>query len=483
MRYKISAITILLFVSLQLPAQKLWTLLECVQYARDSNVTVRQSKIQELLSGVDYKQNQMSRLPTANYGNSLGFNSGRSNNPTTGILENQRFLTFGVNFQTSLDIFNFYSKRNNILAAQWNYEASKATTEKTKNDISLTVANNYLQILLAKEQEKIALVQLEQSKAQLINVQRQVNAGTLPELNAAELEAQVARDSASYISALGNIEQAYLVLKSSMNMEADQQIQIDTPSAAQIPLENIADLQPEIVYALALKNLPQQKANDFRLLSAQKKALAARGAMYPSLALIGNLGSNLVYFRNPIFNQTVIGYKPIPLGPAVPNGSSFIPVQEPIISQGDRIGYFKSSPFGRQLSDNFGQSIGININIPLFNGYSSRSNWERAKLNITSAELQQIQDRQTIKQDIYQAYNSATIALEKFNASAKSVSAAQRSYDFSLRRFDIGALGTYELTTNQNNLLRAKLEYVLNQFDYVFKMKVLEFYKGQGLKL
>jgi outer membrane protein len=481
MTYKITAITILLFLSTQLPAQKLWTLFECVQYARDSNVTVRQNKIQELIAGVDYKQSQMSRLPTANYSNNLGFSSGRSNNPTTGILENQTFFTFGLNFQTSVDIFNFYSKKNTILASQWSYEAAKATTEKTRNDISLTVANGYLQVLLAREQEKISKVQLQQSKAQLYNIQKLVDAGSLPELNAAELEAQVATDSANLITARGNIEQAYLVLKSYMNMEADQQIQIDTPSAAQIPLENIADLQPAAVYILALQNLPQQKANDFRLLAAQKNVLAARGAMYPSFSLFGNLGSNFVYFRTPIYQQTISGYSPS--GLVVQNGTDFIPVQQPNFKQGAQTGYFKPGSFGRQLGDNFGQGIGINITVPLFNGYSIRSNWLRAKLNISTAQLQKIQDNQTVKQDIYQAYNSAIVALEKFNASAKSVEAAQRSYDFSLKRFDIGVLGTYELTTNQNNLLRAKLQYVLNQFDYVFKMKVLEFYKGQGLKL
>lgn len=481
MRYKILAITILLFISSQLPAQKLWTLLECVQYARDSNVTVRKAKIQEMLSAVDYKQRQMSRLPTANYSNNLGYSFGRSNNPATGILESQTFLTFGLNFQTSVDIFNFYSKRNSILASQWSYEAAKATTEKTRNDISLTVANGYLQVLLAREQEKISEVQLQQSQAQLYNVQKLVDAGSLPELNAAELEAQVATDSANLITARGNIEQAYLVLKSYMNMEADQQIQIDTPSADQIPLESIADLQPAAVYALALKNLPQQRANDYNLLSAQKNVLAARGAMYPSLSLFGNLGSNFVYFRTPIYQQTISGYSPS--GLVVQNGTDFIPVQQPVFKQGERTGYFKSNAFGQQISDNFGQGIGINISVPLFNGYTSRSIWARAKLDVSAAELQKIQDNQTIKQDIYQAYNSAIVALEKFNASAKSVEAAQRSYDFSLKRFDIGVLGTYELTTNQNNLLRAKLQYVLNQFDYVFKMKVLEFYKGQGLKL
>jgi outer membrane protein len=112
-----------------------------------------------------------------------------------------------------------------------------------------------------------------------------------------------------------------------------------------------------------------------------------------------------------------------------------------------------------------------------------RSNYERSKVNLEILALQKDIDNQQIKQDIYQAYNSAIVALEKFNANKKSVEISQRSYDFAQKRYTAGMLSTLDLITNQNNLFRAKLEMALNQYDYVFKMKVLEFYKGQGIKL
>ena len=158
-------------------------------------------------------------------------------------------------------------------------------------------------------------------------------------------------------------------------------------------------------------------------------------------------------------------------------------MQRPVFVNGSKSGYITSESFGTQLNNNFGQSIGINISVPLFNGGSARANYERSKLNITTLELQKDLDNKTTKQDIYQAYNAALVAMEKFNSSRKSVEAAQRSFDFATKRYNIGMLTTLELITDQNNLFRAKLELVLNQFDYVFKMKVLEFYKGQGLKL
>ncbi len=465
-------------------AQQKWSLLECVEYAMKNNISVKQNEVQEKLAAITHKQSRLSQYPSANYSNNDGYSLGRSQNPSTNILESQNFLTVGMNFQTNVDIFNWYSKRNTILANQWQVAATKAATEKLRNDIALTVANAYLQILLAIEQKKIADVQVQQSGAQLNIVKKQVNAGALPELNAFELEAQLARDSANLISATGNIEQTKLVLKASMNIDAGEPFEIEEPSADQIPLENISDLQPESVYALAIANLPQQRVNDFRIKAAQSNSLAARGALYPTISLYGSLGTNYGYTRIPVYEQIPSGYTPTGLVTTDGSGNMVdAQLQLPQFVNGKRQGYIKLGGFGKQFSDNFGQSFGIGLSVPIFNGWTAKANYERSKLDINTLQLQKDLDNKTIKQDIYQAYNSAIVALEKFNSSRKSVEAAQRSFDVSTKRFNIGMLSTLELTTNQNNLFRAKLEYVLNQFDYVFKMKVLEFYKGQGLKL
>ena len=123
------------------------------------------------------------------------------------------------------------------------------------------------------------------------------------------------------------------------------------------------------------------------------------------------------------------------------------------------------------------------IKMSIFNGNNLRTGYERSKINIRNQQLQKELDDQKLKQDIYQAYNAAVVALEKFNAGKKTIETAERSYGFAQKRYEVGMMSTFELITNQNNLFRAKLENALNQFDYVFKMKVLEFYRGQGLKL
>ncbi|MFN8246507.1 MAG: TolC family protein [Ferruginibacter sp.] len=137
---------------------------------------------------------------------------------------------------------------------------------------------------------------------------------------------------------------------------------------------------------------------------------------------------------------------------------------------------------GHQLDNNFRKTFGLSISVPIFNGGSLKTGYEEVDLT-SAAPNQKEQDDQKLKQDIYQAYNAALVALEKLNASKKSVETSERTFSFARKRYDVGMLSTFDLITTQNNLLRAKLENSINRFDYVFKMKVLEFYKGAGLKL
>ncbi|MEO6232788.1 MAG: TolC family protein [Ferruginibacter sp.] len=457
-------------------AQKLWDLRSIVDYAMANNLTVKQTEVQSSISELVYKQSKLALYPSASFSGNSSYNSGRNQDPTSFNLITQSYLSAGLQLQTSADIFNWFSKKNTILANQWDLEAAKATTDKLKNDIALTVANSYLQILLAKEQENIAQVQLHQTQAQLSNTRKLVDAGSLPELNAVELEAQEALDSATYIGARGSVAQAKLVLKAYMNIDAAEPFEVAVPPVELIPVENIADLQPDAVYALALANLPQQRVNTFKLKAAQSTAAAAKGYMYPTISAFGSLGTGFNSRANEITGtKQVIA----PIGSVNVNGVDYnVFSNQPFTTYT----YDKTALF-RQFNQNFRQSIGIGISVPIFNGSNLRTNWQRSKLNIRTVELQQEIDNQTTKQDIYQAYNSALVALEKFNSSKKSVDASQRTVDFAQKRYDVGMMGTFELITNQNNLFRAKLQYVLNQYDFVFKMKVLEFYRGQGLKL
>lgn len=463
-------------------AQKTWSLQDCVNFALENNINVRQSDIQAKIAGINYQQSRLSKIPTANFSNNDGYRFGKSQNPSTGILENQNYFSVGLSFSTSVQIFNWFSQKNTVLADEWSMLAAEASVDKLKNDLALSVANAYLQVLLAKEQQEIAGVQVAQSVSQLNIVRKQVDAGALPELNAIEIEAQLANDSANYITAAGNVTQAQLALKAQMNLDAAEEFEIETPPIEQIPLIPIGELQPDAVYQSALINLPQSKVDQYNLKAGQKNVLAAKGRLYPTISGYGGLNTNYGYFRTPKYDQIPSGYGPS--GLVVPDQSGgYIDVQKPLFTLGGKNGYITSDPLGTQFSNNFGQQIGISVSIPIFNGWQAKAGYNRAKLNVKNLEYQQELNNATLKQNIYQAYTAAMVAREKFTSSKAAVEAAQKSYDYGTKRFIVGMLTTLEQITNQNNLFKAKLQYVLNQYDYVFKMKVLEFYKGQGIKL
>ena len=469
--------------NISVKAQEKWNLKTCIEYAITNNLSVKQSDIQTKLTALTYQQSRYGQLPSANFGFNTAFNSGNNQDPTTFSKVTENYLSAGMQLQSSADIFNFFSKRATIVANYWELMAAQANVNKLKSDIALSTANAYLQVLLAKEQERIAVVQIQQTQFQLDNTRKLVEAGSLPELNVLQLVAQLAIDSGNYISANGNAQQAVLNLKSLMNIDVSASFEIETPPVESIPTETTADLQPDYVYQQALVNQPQQIYNEFKLKAALKSRDAARAGMLPTLSAFGNFSSNYLSFsKRPYYSKILSGYQSTGLLADAGNGI-YYDVQSPVYTNGNISGYVKPNAFGTQLSDNLRKSLGISISVPLFNGLSSKSNFERSKLNIRMVELQKQNDNNKLKQDIYQAYNAAIVSLQKFNASKKSVEANEITFQFAGKRFEIGALSMFDWITAQNNLLRAKLEYTINQFDYVFKMKVLEFYKGAGLKL
>ncbi len=477
--------SIAIFLLLQLASfgQQKWNLKSCVDYAMSHNLSVSQTEIQAKLAKLTFQQSKMGQLPSLSFGGNTGFNSGNNQDPTTFSRVTENYISAGMQLQSSADIFNFFNKKNTIAANQWEMMAAQANVGKIKNDIALSLANAYLQVLLANEQVNIASVQIQQTQFQLTNTRKMVQAGSLPELNATQLEAQLASDSGTYIAASGNYNQSLLSLKSLMSIDAAQNFEIEKPPVDQIPVEPIASLQPEYVYEQALKNQPQQLVNEYRLKAALKSKAAAKAALYPTLSTYGSLGSNYLSFnKRPIYSKVITGYQSTGLVADAGNGVLY-DVQSPVFTNGDITGYIKPGTFSAQMSDNFRKSVGISLNVPLFNGGLTKTNVERSKLNIQSIELQKQADNLKLKQDIYTAYNSAMVALEKFNAAKKGVEANTQVFEFATKRFNIGALSMFDLITTQNNLLRAKLDFIINQFDYVFKMKVLEFYKGVGLKL
>ncbi|MBW7892915.1 MAG: TolC family protein [Chitinophagaceae bacterium] len=459
-----------------------WDLRSCVEFALTHNVSVRQADIQARLSAVMLKQSRMQQIPSLNLSANHGFSFGRSLDYSTNVYTDNNVMYEQLGLSTQVNIFNWNSLRNTIRSNDLNYQADMAAIDKAKNDVALNVARQYLLVLLDMEQAAVTDVQLKQSQAQYQNTRKQVDAGALPELNAAEMEAQVARDSANLIGARTQIELDKLVLKVLINLPADAIFDLEVPPVEQIPIDNILEISPVTVFELAMKSQPQIKVNSLRLMAAQRSYEAAKGKQYPSISLFGQLGSA---FNSPFksMSQVNLGDQ---LTPAyVLDGPDKLFVYSPVsgvVTNQKNFGQLWDG-YGTQLKNNFGQGIGIGLSIPIFNNWSAKAGIERARWDIKSRELAMEQDSLQLKQDIYTAYNQALGSFHTFSARQKEVAIAERSFDLATKRFEIGAMQTIEWLTNQSNLYNARINKLIAQYDYVFKMKVLEFYKGQGIRL
>ena len=456
--------------------QEKWGLQRAVAYAMDNNLTVKQAIYQAQVSRLTAKQTQATLYPSINGSLSGSYQHGLNENPTTGTLESANFLSGSIGAQAGYDIFSWGARKNNIAATELYAKADEVGIDKAKNDIALFVANAFLQVMLRREQVRISEVAVQLSLAQLINTRKLVDAGTQPELNAIQIEAQVARDSSALLQAQSLVQEGLITLKGYLNIDLATPFDIESPAVESIPVDNITDLQPEAIYDLAVQTQPLQKQYALRIEGSKKQVNAARGNMYPSLSAFGGLNSRYINAKYPVLlgvqaNQPTGAYIVDAAG-----SKTNVLSDRPLYGE-KTVGLF------RQLNTNFGQSVGLSINFPVFNAWSARTQWEKAKINVLQTQLQDDQEKVNLKTNIYTAYQQAFSSLQKYNASTRNVDASQKALDISKKRLEYGLLGTLDYIITQNNLYRAQIEEVSNHYDYVFKMKVLEFYKGNGIRL
>jgi len=469
---------------LNVAAQEKWDLRRCVEYAISHNISVKQGDIDARTAKLSYDQSKMAQYGSANAATAMGLNYGRSINQTTNVYTNTQGISQYYTLNASITLFNWFSMKRTTEANKLFYDSRSVNIERLKNDVTLSVSAGYLNALLAKQQVTLAQTKLALTSEQLGNTRKLVNAGSLPELNAAELEVQFATDTAAVITAQETYDINVLQLKATLNLDAAAPFDLDTPPVETIPVEPITSLQPDIVYSIAEGTFPQQKLNDMYIKAYQKLVEVNRGKLYPTLSAYGSLGDN---FFNNLQKQTIVSLPPFGTqGYALnPNTNE----QYQVFSPNAQIQY-SGQPFfnsfkgyGEQLSNNFGQQVGLQLNIPIFNGNSARTNYKKAQLNVTSAQLTKESDLLSLKQGVYQAYYNAVASLEKYQANKKAVAVAERSFDLATKRFNIGMLNTIDYLTNQNNLFTARINTLISQYDYVFRIKVLEYYKGLGIRL
>ena len=472
-------ILVLLFANItSAVAQDTWSLQRCVDYALQNNLTVKQQEIQRRLAELTLKQSRLSMIPSVNLSTDGGYAQGRNPSPQTNTYITQSFFNASGGVSVGVDIFNWFAKQHIIAADKYDLQSNSFLLQKARNDLAFNVATAFLQILLNNEQVKVNEVQVQLTNSNLENTKKLVIAGSVPESNQADLEAQLAQDSTNLVTAKNNVILSILQMKAYLNLSFDVPFQPEIPANINsLPMAPLNEMAPEMVYSAAVVNYPLIKSDQQRILSAQSNYKAARAQMLPKLSLSAGLGtsySNNIQNTNPgmpVMRKDTIGVVDNTNVPVTSLSTTF-PNQT-----------FYKMPFSDQVDLNFQQSIRLSLSIPIFNGWQAHANMAKSRLNVQSLELTRDIDDQQLKQDIYTAHANAIAALQKYNASSTGVMAAQKAYDFATKRFNLGLMNTIDYITTQSKLFTAQINKISAQYDYIFKMKLLEFYRDQKISL
>ncbi|MGW8121011.1 TolC family protein [Roseivirga echinicomitans] len=458
--------------------QNSWTLEECINYAWENNLTVRSSELNKLNSEIALKESKFALLPSLSGGGNLSKSFGRTIDPVTNGFISTSFVSSGFSASSAVTLFNGGALRNSIKRNELNLDASEFDLQKAKNDIGVTVATNFLNVLLGREQLKNAQFQLESSQAQLERTKRLVNAGSLPITNQLDLESQVATNEVSVVNAENSLRSGILSLKQAMQMPADESLDVVAP---EVSVDNMGFISqsPNDIYDIAMGVQPEIKSAELGMKSSEIGVDIAKSAFLPSLSLSGSVSTNHSGRARQLTGtqQVTIPSKQI----GFVDGSNQAVFSNP--SQQTVPVYAESYSVFNQYDDNIGQSVSVRLNVPIFSRYSNSANLQRAKINKQRAEITTMNTKNQLRQSIESAYNSALSALNTYNATLKRVTALEESFRATEQRFNVGDVNNLDYQIASNNLFSARADLIRNKYEYIFRTKILDFYLGNPLTL
>ena len=439
---------------------------QCIDYAWKNNIQVRQAELNVRQAELNKKQAKFAPYPSLNASYRHGGNFGRSIDFTSYQYVTSATHSAQVGLNLNVPVFQGLQLRNRLKQSFTEMQASQKDLEQSKESIGLSIAQAYLSILLAEEQVEVLKEQTKVTEAQLNRTLNLIKAGTLPENNRYDLEAQLARDEQGIVNAENGVEMAYVGLKMQMNMEITnplklQKIEIVTPEIQE-------EWDVETVYAEASANMPNVVAARMREESAEMGVKIAKGALYPSVSAYGSLTSNFSSAaRERTIEQTTETINLDIFGIQVPVGFPSVRTIEGGII-----------PYHKQIWDNIYTNVGVSVNVPIFNGFQTHIAIERAELGVKIAQLNTKQVHMQIKSDIERQISDLRAAQKSLVAAEKSLKATRASVENTRKRFELGVINGFELISVQNMLIAAESTLLQAKYDYVFKLKVLDFYRG-----
>ncbi len=435
--------TLLLNVVSAQEKSKKWTFQECITYALEHNIQIKQKSIQQENAKNNLNTAEMSRLPDLNAGVNQNWSFGRSNNNQLGIYEDRQTSNSNMGIYSSLPVFTGFRINNEIRQKKLNFEAATYGLQKVKDDISMNVASLFLQVLFSKEILTVNQEQLQLSTNQMNRISHLVNVGKVSQSQLYDIKAQVAKDEVSVTQASNDLQLALLDLAQNIEIQDIKEFDIKDPDTEEIMEGNLKSLQlPDDIYKNAIIVKPIIKEHESLLESSKSGLKIAKSFYYPKLDL--DMQYNNSYFYN--YGRDNIG-------------------------------------FSEQFKNNGGEVIGLKLNIPIFNRFQIRNQVRNARLDVQNQQLTFENIKKSLYKEIQTAYYNALGSMEKYKASLRAVEAGKESFKHAQERYEAGKSTVFEFDEAKNRLIQSMSEQIRAKYDYIFRNKILDFYNGIDINL
>lgn len=451
---------------------------QCIEIALENNLQLKRSLLNYEIQKVGHIQSKLQQTPSLNLFSNYGNNWGRSVDPTTNTFLSTTSNFSGIGASSNITLFSGFSIRNTIKQSKSLLEKSVFDLENTKNNVMLSVVSQYLSIMLVMDRLENARYQYQSTKEQLSRTIKLVEAGSIAVTNKLNLEAQLAGDELAVIQQENAYRLSILQLKQILLIENNKDISIERPVVELNP-STVVDANPSEIYDVALSVLPEIKSAEKNAESSLYNLKISKGGRYPIISASSSFNSNYSSYANRqrdfydgfSMQPTTIGY--LTTNPLETVSSmSLVP---------NVVGSDKDFNVLEQWKDYLSKSLSFSISIPIFNRYSTSGNIKRAKLNKELSDINLIEAKNQIRQTIETSYNDALAASKSYSATVKQVRALEESFRIIQSQYDLGSINFTEYQISNNNLVRAKNDMLSSKYDYIFKLKVLDFYQGKEL--
>lgn len=441
--YSLIATALMLVVFTGAQAQQTWSLQKCIDYALENNIQIKQQALNSKYYNNQHQQAKFNRLPNLNAGFQNNMNYGRTLGSDNTYLDINSNSTSG-SLSSNVTLWNGFTLKNSIKMAEMDLRASLEEMQKAKDDIMLNIAASYLEILFADELLIVTEDLLRVTQLQINRTGKLVEAGSLAKGSLLEIEAQYAREELNVVNAQNRVQLAYLSLYQFLELPSSESFKIEKPVLPEISA-NMTMLNSMDVFKNAVQIRPAVKGAEFKLESARKQLLIAKGNLMPSLTFGGN------YYN--FYNNKYTSF------------------------QGAKI------EFSDQLKSNERFGFGATLNIPIFNRYQAQTGVSNAQIQVENTELQLQSTKNLLRKDIEQAYTNALASFKRYVANQKAVVSSTEAFRYTEEKFNVGMINSVEYNQVKNNLTNAQSDLLQAKYEYIFRTKILDFYNGQPIDL